>query len=124
VSHLAREAGTRKKAFLLKPDLLARRNQEPWIVADTKWKLLDAYSPNLGISEADVYQVMAYAHHYHATQAVLIYPHHPALGAPGHQREFLTAGPQPVQIQIVTLDLAQPELVPEQLQRGFSVTHA
>lgn len=119
-SYLAQETGTKKEVFGLRPDLLARRNQEPWIVADTKWKVLVPHSPHLGISGADVYQMIAYAYHHHTGQAVLIYPHHPALPKPpGLQREFLTKGPQPVRIRVVTLDLAQLELVPEQLQKGL-----
>jgi 5-methylcytosine-specific restriction enzyme subunit McrC len=120
-TYLAQEAASGRKAFLLKPDILLRLERKPWLVADTKWKRLDSRQANLSVSEADIYQMLAYAHHFGVDQAVLLYPHHPALGLPGLQREFLIQGtaPQPVRVRIVTLDLARLENVSEQLLQGL-----
>ena len=117
--YLAQEAATKRKAFLLKPDILVRREHGTLVVADTKWKLLDPHQVNLGVSEADVYQVLAYSHRYETDLAVLLYPHHPGLGVPGIKREFLIQGAslQPVRVRIATLDLANLETVPEQLEQ-------
>lgn len=119
--YLAQEATTRQNAFLLKPDILVRLDRKPWVVADTKWKRLDSRQANLGVSEADVYQVLAYANRYETDRAVLIYPHHPALRMPGLQREFLIQGisSQQVRVRVITLDLARLESVPEQLELGL-----
>jgi 5-methylcytosine-specific restriction enzyme subunit McrC len=116
-TYLAQEAATRRNAFLLRPDLLVRRGGKPAVVADTKWKRLDSRQAHLGVSEADIYQVLAYAHRHETERAVLIYPHHPALGCPGRQRDFEVqgAGSRKVRTRIVTLDLARLDGVPGQL---------
>src|SRR3546814_8430297 len=36
--------------------------------------------PKQGVSQADVYQMMAYAQLYHAPRLTLLYPHHSGLG--------------------------------------------
>ncbi len=120
-AYLAQEATTKRKAFLLKPDILVRLNRKAVIVADTKWKRLDPLPSNLGVSEADIYQVLAYAHRYETDRAVLVYPHHPALGRPGIKREFLIerAGLQAIQVRVVTLDLSSLESVAGQLEQGL-----
>lgn len=120
-THLAREIKTQRHAFLITPDILVRRASRPWAVADTKWKRLGPRQANLGVSGSDVYQVLAYAHRYRIDQAVLVYPHHPALGLPGLQREFLTQGLDGagVRVRVVTVDLARLEDVPNQLERGL-----
>ena len=77
---------------------------------------------NLGVSGSDVYQVLAYAHRYQTERAVLVYPHHPAIGLPGIQREFLTHGagpPTQVRIRVVTVDLARLDSIPSQLEQAF-----
>jgi 5-methylcytosine-specific restriction enzyme subunit McrC len=121
-AYLAQEIASRRNLFLLKPDILIRSGGRPWLVADTKWKRLDSRQANLGVSEADVYQVLAYAHRFETERAVLAYPHHPALGLPGLQRELLIQGASHLQVRvrIVTLDLANLGNVPEQLSQGLT----
>lgn len=118
--HLAEETATKRKAFLLKPDILVRAGRESRVVADTKWKRLDPRQADLGVAEADVYQMLAYAHRYGTGDALLVYPHHPGVGVAGPQREFLLhgAGAPPVRLRIITLDLARLETVPGQLERA------
>ena len=125
-AHLAEETTTGKKAFLLKPDILLRRGRTPCLVADTKWKRLDPRREYLGVSEADVYQVLAYAHRYATGDAILVYPHHAGVGVPGLQREFLIHGtgtPQ-VRLRVITLDLSRLESVPRQLELGVGALAA
>ena len=109
-----------RNAFLLRPDILVYQGQKPWLVADTKWKRLDPRQTNLGVSETDLYQVLAYAHRFETDRAILLYPHHPALGLAGLQRALLIqgTGPQQTRVRIITLDLARIEEVPEQLVRA------
>ena len=111
--HLAEEVETKRRAFLLKPDILVRKGRSPRVVADTKWKRLDPRSADLGVSDEDVYQVLAYARRYATDSAVLIYPHHAALGRPGLQRDFVVqaGGASRVVVRVATVDLARLERV-------------
>ena len=64
---------------------------------------------DLGVSGEDVYQVLAHAHRYATSSAVLIYPHHAALGRPGLQRDFVVqaSGGSKVVVRVATVDLAR-----------------
>lgn len=60
------------KKFKLRPDIVI----DKWlIVADTKWKIIDSndYYWNYWISQADMYQLYAYAKKYHCGELYLIY---------------------------------------------------
>jgi len=52
------------EAFMLKPDILIYKDGTPIMIADTKWKVLndaeDEETVKLGVSQPDVYQMMAY----------------------------------------------------------------
>ena len=117
--YLAKEVSSGQNAFLLKPDILVRQGKKPWAAIDTKWKILDPQRGSLGVSEADVYQVLAYAHRYETDHAVLVFPHRSALGAAGVQRDFLVHGGRgnAVRVRVCTLDLARRESVPDQLEQ-------
>ena len=73
---------TNRELFQTKPDILVRRAGTITHVIDTKWKRISSQidDPKLGVSQADVYQMMAYAQLYHAPRLTLLYPHHPGLG--------------------------------------------
>lgn len=68
-----------RRMFALKPDLIMSKGNQR-IVADTKWKLLDAGDTKnkYGISQADMYQMYAYGQKYLSDQStkvsLLIYP--------------------------------------------------
>ena len=61
------------KKFKLRPDIVI---DEGLIVADTKWKIVNAndYYGNYWISQSDMYQLYAYAKKYHCNELYLIYP--------------------------------------------------
>lgn len=64
--------------FALKPDIVINNGI---IIADTKWKLLDASKTNDGVSQGDIYQMYAYATKYQEEGSeckaiYLIYPAH------------------------------------------------
>ncbi|KFG91559.1 McrBC 5-methylcytosine restriction system component [Sphingobium herbicidovorans NBRC 16415] len=67
--------------FQTKPDILIRRSGFVVHVIDTKWKRIASRidDPKQGVSQADIYQMMAYAQLYHAPRLTLLYPHHPGL---------------------------------------------
>ncbi len=72
--HLAHKED-RRPVFLLKPDLAFRdaARQFPLLV-DTKYKRLDSADIKLGISQADFYQMYAYARRYDCSRVLLLYP--------------------------------------------------
>jgi 5-methylcytosine-specific restriction enzyme subunit McrC len=71
-----------RAVFQTKPDILIWRAGQVAQVIDTKWKRISARvdDPKQGVSQADVYQMMAYAHLYKAPRLTLLYPHHAGLG--------------------------------------------
>ncbi len=61
--------------FLTKPDLLLRRHGAVIAVIDTKWKKLgDPLDRKQGVSQADIYQMMAYSRLYRCNRLMLLYP--------------------------------------------------
>ncbi|MBK9240535.1 MAG: hypothetical protein IPL75_09805 [Acidobacteria bacterium] len=118
-THLATDMNRKKKTFFFKPDIVVRLDGKPEAVIDTKWKELDPKAENLGVSVSDIYQVLAYAHRYATSLAVLIYPHRRVLGPPGLQREFLVRGEDDdaIRVRVFTVDLSSLEAVASQLGR-------
>lgn len=111
--HLALEGEKKRASFLLKPDILVQIGRNLTALADTKWKRLDPKSPDLGVSEADVYQLLAYALRYRVSQAFLIFPHHPALGTAGIKRLYHL--PEDIRLAVMTVDVSRIETVGSQL---------
>jgi 5-methylcytosine-specific restriction enzyme subunit McrC len=70
--YLARTAAG--PVFRLKPDLALRNGDHFPLLLDTKYKRLKATDARLGISQADFYQMFAYAHRYQCPRILLIYP--------------------------------------------------
>lgn len=68
--------------FQTKPDILLRREGKVVAIIDTKWKRLspDPLDRKHGVSQADVYQMMAYARVYGCDRLMLLYPAQPGTG--------------------------------------------
>lgn len=63
------------RKFALRPDIVITRDDESVVILDTKWKSLNNNSKlNYGISQADMYQMYAYAKKYQASEIWLLYP--------------------------------------------------
>lgn len=63
------------RQFVLKPDIVIMRENGSKIILDTKWKsLVNNPRINYGISQADMYQMYAYAKKYHTSEIWLLYP--------------------------------------------------
>lgn len=64
--------------FRTKPDLIIRQGDRTVLVIDTKWKRMSPRidDPKQGVSQADVYQLMAYSQLYRCQNVMLLYPHH------------------------------------------------
>lgn len=70
------------EVFRTRPDIILRRGSRTLAIIDTKWKKLsrDPRDRKHGVSQADVYQLMAYARLYPTKELMLLYP-----GEPGKQ---------------------------------------
>lgn len=63
--------------YRLKPDLIIDGlDGRPQLILDTKWKhlLSDAEDSKNGVSQADIYQLYAYAHRYECQDNILLFP--------------------------------------------------
>lgn len=97
-----------RAVFQTRPDILIWRAGQVVHVIDTKWKRISARidGPKQGVSQADVYQMMAYAHLYKAPRLTLLYPHHFGLGdMEGIQAQFLITHRQTV-VETASLNVA------------------
>lgn len=101
----------RGDAFRTKPDIMLRRGREIVAIIDTKWKKLsaDPLDRKHGVSQADVYQMMAYARLYRTAELMLLYPAVPGQGC-GQRKEFGIAGGSE-RLMIATADVSLDERV-------------
>ena len=68
------------RQFALRPDIVITREDSSKIILDTKWKsLVDKPRINYGISQADMYQMYAYAKKYRTSEIWLLYPVNPEM---------------------------------------------
>ena len=68
------------RQFALRPDIVITREDGLKIILDTKWKrLVDKPRINYGISQADMYQMYAYAKKYRTSEIWLLYPVNPEM---------------------------------------------
>lgn len=98
-------------SFSTRPDILVRRGDDVEIILDTKWKNLTK-----GVSQADVYQMMAYARLYRAPRLILLYPAVPGASDRTHQINGLAAGRERLEIATLAVESSEIELR-EQLRR-------
>lgn len=105
-AYLAERLPARTATFRLVPDVLVtHRAAGTLLVLDTKYRQLDAEARRLGLAEADVYQMVAYALRLSCRRVLLIYPEWSA--APRVPTEFVVpdAG---IRILVATVSLRQP----------------
>lgn len=119
-----------RRVFQTRPDIIVKRGAEVVQIIDTKWKRISSRIDDVkqGVSQADVYQMMAYGQIYHCNCLSLLYPHHFALGdSPGphashristaetrlHTMSVEISARQSViqQLRRLTLELARPGIV-------------
>lgn len=81
--YLARLKDSDRPIFSMRPDIsFVDGKNHPVAVADVKWKILDEREKNLGISQADMYQIGSYALRYGVKSVVLFYPFQERLTRP------------------------------------------
>lgn len=104
-----------KKLFQTRPDILIKNGPVVEQVIDTKWKRVAerADDPKQGVSQADVYQMMAYGRLYQCPHLTLLYPHHAGLsGAAGRLASFtICGGSDRLETASVDVTLAQKPLL-------------
>ena len=106
-----------RSRFQTIPDILVKRGTDILLVIDTKWKRLSPRieDPKQGISQADVYQIMAYARIYQCLRVMLLYPHHAGLsGSDGLTAQYRLTGSTD-ELGVATIDIGKAENVAERL---------
>ena len=102
--YLGEELHSEKKMFLLKPDIsILDKNNHVAFIADTKWKLLNATDSKYGVSQADIYQMLAYGTQYKCKRMALIYPAHKEIGEETHTIAIKRGG---YQVEIWKIDIS------------------
>jgi 5-methylcytosine-specific restriction enzyme subunit McrC len=94
-----------KKMFQLKPDLILKDGVDKFrLVLDTKWKCLksDVEDRKNGVSQADMYQMYAYAKQYDCENVVLLYPKN----GEAIEKDYAVSGDESKNIRVKTIDLS------------------
>lgn len=91
--------------FRVEPDLLLCHGAHTLLLLDVKYKVLDPRDPRLGISQGDLYQMVAYAERYATQRVLLVYPQTADMDRPVHRHFELQHAPRT--IAVCTLDICQ-----------------
>ena len=96
--------------FRTRPDLIVRRGGEVALIVDTKWKRIKHIDdPKKGVSQSDVYQLMAYGQLYECPDVMLLYPHHGELPPDPIMERYSIAKPRAQEsLLVATLDATRP----------------
>jgi 5-methylcytosine-specific restriction enzyme subunit McrC len=107
------------EVFRTKPDIMLRRGREIVAIIDTKWKKLslDPLDRKHGVSQADVYQLMAYARLYRTAELMLLYPGLPGQGCDKRAQFGIAGGSE--RLRIATADVSLDEKVLVEALRGL-----
>lgn len=108
------EEGGGEERFQTKPDIIIKRGAVAVMVIDTKWKRIgrDPGDAKRGVSQGDVYQMMAYARLYRCCDVMLLYPHHNGLSGSALDAAYrVTVGDERLRVASVDLSLKEAEIV-------------
>jgi 5-methylcytosine-specific restriction enzyme subunit McrC len=112
------------RRFATRPDIVISRAGERLLIIDTKWKRLkgEIDDAKRGVGQADVYQMMAYAHVYGCERLMLLYPHHDELDAreAGLLNLHRIADKKDSRLAIATVGLLDPKSAGVQLKKLLS----
>ena len=75
------ETDDRRGLFQTRPDILVKYGEEIVRIIDTKWKRIAGQidDPKQGVSQGDIYQMIAYGQIYKCERLTLLYPHHASM---------------------------------------------
>lgn len=102
------DAGEGRGLFQTRPDILVKRGNDVVQIIDTKWKRIAKRvdDPKQGVSQADVYQMMAYGRLYQCDRMTLLYPHHHGLGPTCGAQSCHAIAAEGGQLETATIDVA------------------
>ena len=104
--------------FALRPDIVVDSADGP-VILDTKWKLLSPEdTKTLGVSQSDIYQMLAYAKAYDAQRLALIYPWHDGMGSQGLYQRWKVPDADCF-LDIVVVDISHTKKIAHTLQDFF-----
>lgn len=105
--------------FQTRPDIILRQGGATRMIVDTKWKHLSPLSVdrNQGISQADIYQMIAYGTVYDCDRLILLYPHSADLDSEGIQATYRISGTPDHRLAIATVDTGKAEGMAERLRK-------
>jgi 5-methylcytosine-specific restriction enzyme subunit McrC len=105
------ETENRRGLFQTRPDILIKRGDRVVQIIDTKWKRITARidDPKQGVSQADVYQMIAYGQLYECDKLCLLYPHAHALGGEDGILSVHTVTGNGHRLETATIDVARAE---------------
>jgi len=107
--------------FAMRPDIVVKHKQDgKLVVLDTKWKLLNAYSNNYGISQSDMYQMYAYGKKYESEKVVLLYPWNDKIANLGSPIDFPPSTNDKVSVSVRFLDLTNKDFIQDVVKEFFS----
>jgi 5-methylcytosine-specific restriction enzyme subunit McrC len=117
------ETQDKRGLFQTKPDILVKRGDAVIQVIDTKWKRISAKmdDPKQGVSQADVYQMMAYGRLYECGRLTLLYPHHAALKQEAGILATNRITGSDHRLETATVDVADADGLRERLKRLTAV---
>ena len=107
--------------FRTRPDLIVRRDGKVALIIDTKWKRIKHIDhPKQGVSQGDVYQLMAYGQLYECPDVMLLYPHHGELPPDPILERYSIAKPGAREsLFVATLDATRPRRMHEAVLRDL-----
>jgi 5-methylcytosine-specific restriction enzyme subunit McrC len=113
------ETDDRPGLFQTRPDILVKRDDKVMQIIDTKWKRIAANiaDPKQGVSQGDVYQIMAYGQLYRCPRLTLLYPHYAAANLEEGIRGAYKINGCSHCLEIATIDVGRSEKLIERLQK-------
>jgi 5-methylcytosine-specific restriction enzyme subunit McrC len=120
------EANDRRQVFQTRPDILVKRGDAVLQVIDTKWKRIAARidDPKRGVSQADVYQMMAYGRLYRCHRLTLLYPHHREAGCDEGLIGNYAVNSSSDRLDLFSVDLAHSDRIKSRLAAICSLREA
>lgn len=97
-----------QKKFGLRPDVGIYEEGALSCLIDTKWKQLDRSKSHEGVSQADMYQMYAYAKEYKCPRVVLLYPRHGDFARRVASYHLAPVGHDSPRIEVCTVDVSRP----------------
>lgn len=105
--YFAQWADTEKDVYQMRPDIsLLDEDGSVAMIGDAKWKLLNQEEAKMGVSQADLYQMQAYANRYNTRSLKLYYPKQEGLT---RSRMLQILGTHQTRLEIVPIDIKHDE---------------